>query len=186
MYWTNFLLKCKSYEKLRSWTITKNVIIKLSMEPWISTYLFPHLIIENYGILKASVFKNQLTILTGLGIFKIKIATHNAKSYRKHYWIYFVTSFPIKLNNFVIKWMTGLINWLKTNQINKNCHMNPTVGNKEALDIQSQECTSLINESKDRYIAKISAKSKRYWSIINKFLSNKKIPSYHLFLIKVN
>ena len=64
--------------------------------------------------------------------------------------------------------------------------MNPTVGNKEALDIQSQECTSLINESKDRYIAKMSAKSKTYWSIINKFLNNKKIPSYHLFLIKVN
>ena len=57
--------------------------------------------------------------------------------------------------------------------------MNPTVGNKEALDIQSQECTSLINESKDRYIAKMSAKldnpksvPKTYWSIINKFLSN--------------
>ena len=32
-----------------------------------------------------SVFKNQLTILTGLGLFKIKIATNNPKSYRKHY-----------------------------------------------------------------------------------------------------
>ena len=36
--------------------------------------------------------------------------------------------------------------------------MNPTVSNKEALDIQSQESTSLINESKDRYIAKMSSK----------------------------
>ena len=60
--------------------------------------------------------------------------------------------------------------------------MNPTVSNKEALDIQSQECTSLINESKDRYIAKMSEKldnpktvPKTYWSIINKFLSNKNI-----------
>ena len=49
--------------------------------------------------------------------------------------------------------------------------MNPTVSNKEGLDIQSQECTLLINESKDRYIAKISAKLdnpksvlKTYWS----------------------
>ena len=57
--------------------------------------------------------------------------------------------------------------------------MNPTVNNKKALDIQSQEYTSLINESKDRYIAKMSAKldnpksvPKTYWSIINKFLSN--------------
>ena len=60
--------------------------------------------------------------------------------------------------------------------------MNPTFSNKEALDIQSQECTSLINESKDRYIAKMSEKldnpktvPKTYWSIINKFLSNKNI-----------
>ena len=63
--------------------------------------------------------------------------------------------------------------------------MNPTVSNKEALDIQSQECTSLITEPKDRYIAKMSPKldnpksvPKRYWSIINKFLSNKQKP-YH-------
>ena len=61
--------------------------------------------------------------------------------------------------------------------------MNPTVSNKEVLDIQSQECTLLINESKDRYIAKMSPKldnsksvPKTYWSIINKFLSYKKIP----------
>ena len=41
-----------------------------------------------YGILKVlklSVFKYQLTILTRLGLFKIKIATNNAKSSRKHY-----------------------------------------------------------------------------------------------------
>ena len=55
--------------------------------------------------------------------------------------------------------------------------------NKEALDIHLKECTSLINESKDRRIAKMRAKLNNpktvqniYWSIINKFLSNKKIP----------
>ena len=50
--------------------------------------LFTLLILGNYGILKVlilSVLKNQLTILTRLGIFKIKIATNNAKSYQKHY-----------------------------------------------------------------------------------------------------
>ena len=36
--------------------------------------------------------------------------------------------------------------------------MNPIASNKEALDIQSKKCNSAINESKDRYIAKISAK----------------------------
>ena len=59
----------------------------------------------------------------------------------------------------------------KRTKLTKNYHMNPTVSNKEGLDIQSQECTLLINESKDRYIAKISAKLdnpksvlKTYWS----------------------
>ena len=68
--------------------------------------------------------------------------------------------------------------------------MNPTVSHKEALDIPSQKCTSLINESKDRYIAKMGAKldnpktvPKTYWSIINKFLSNKKIPIVPLILV---
>ena len=57
--------------------------------------------------------------------------------------------------------------------------MNHTVSNKEDLDVQSPECTSLINESKDIYFAKMSANldnpksaSKKYWSVINKFLSN--------------
>ena len=64
----------------------------------------------------------------------------------------------------------------------KKYHMNPTASNKEALDIQSNECTSLINESKDRYIAKMSAKVDKYKTVLktywlHKFLSNnKKIP----------
>ena len=35
---------------------------------------------------------------------------------------------------------------------------NPTANNKEALDFQAKESTSLIIESKERYIAKMSAK----------------------------
>ena len=64
----------------------------------------------------------------------------------------------------------------KRTKLTKKYHMNPTVSNKEALNIQSQECTSLINESKNRYIAKMCAKldnsksvPKTYWIIINKF-----------------
>ena len=59
--------------------------------------------------------------------------------------------------------------------------MNPKVIYMWALDIQRQECSSLINESKDRYIAKMSAKldnpksvPKTYWPILSKFLNNKK------------
>ena len=50
--------------------------------------LLPLLILGNHGILKMqiwSVFKNQLTILTGLGVFKIKIGMNNEKSPLKHY-----------------------------------------------------------------------------------------------------
>ena len=53
------------------------------------------------------------------------------------------------------------------------------------IDVQAKECTSLIIESKERFIAKMSAKLdnpktvlKTYWSIINKFLSNKKNSYY--------
>ena len=46
----------------------------------------------------------------------------------------------------------------KRTKLPKKHHMNPRVSNKEAIDIPSQECTSLINESKERYIAKMSAK----------------------------
>ena len=75
----------------------------------------PLLILGNCGILKKqmlSVFKNQLIILSWLGLFKIKIATNNAKSYQKRYWIYFATAFPIKLKNLIIKLLNGLINLL--------------------------------------------------------------------------
>ena len=56
--------------------------------------------------------QNQLTILTGLGLLKIKIAMNNAKSYGKHYGIYFVATFLIKLKNLIIKLLNGLTNRL--------------------------------------------------------------------------
>ena len=71
----------------------------------------------------------------------------------------------------------------KRSKLTKRYHSNPTANNKEALDFQAKECTSLIIESKERFIAKMSAKLdnpktvlKTCWSIINKFLSNKKTP----------
>ena len=48
---------------------------------------------------------------------------------------------------------------------------------------QVSECTKLIVEAKDKHLAKLSlmldnpdAAPKTYWSIINSFLNNKKIP----------
>ena len=94
---------------------------------------------------------------------------------------------PHKIKKFDFKtpeWVNKSIRLSLKNRtkLTKRYRMNPRVSNKEALDIESQKCTSLINESKDRYIAKMSVKldnpkrvPKRYWPTINKFLSNKKI-----------
>ena len=71
----------------------------------------------------------------------------------------------------------------KRSKLIKRYHSNLTANNKEVLDFQEKECTSLIIESKELYIAKVSAKldnsqtvPKTYWSIINKFSSKKKTP----------
>ena len=71
----------------------------------------------------------------------------------------------------------------KQSKLTKRYDGNPTAHNKETLDFQAKEQTSLIIESKERFIAKMSTKldnpktfPKTYWSIINKFLSNKKTP----------
>ena len=78
----------------------------------------------------------------------------------------------------------------KRSKLTKRYHSNPTANNKEALDFQAKECTSLIIESKERFIAKMSAKldnpktvPKTYWSIINKFLSHKKTPIIQIVLV---
>ena len=79
----------------------------------------------------------------------------------------------------------------KRSKLTKRYHGNPTANNKEALDFQAKECTSLIIESKEIFIAKMCAKLgnpktvlKTYWSIIYKVLNKKKkkILLYHLFL----
>ena len=69
----------------------------------------------------------------------------------------------------------------KRSKLTKKYHSNLTANNKEVLDFQAKECTPPIIESRERYIAKRSAKldnsqivPETYWSIINKLLSNKK------------
>ena len=75
------------------------------------------------------------------------------------------------------------LSFKKRSKLTKRYHSNPTANNKEAVDFQAKECTSLIIEYKERFITKMSAKlynsktvPKTCWSIINKFLSNKKTP----------
>ena len=47
-----------------------------------------------------------------LGLFKIKIATNNAKSCQEHYWKHFVISFLVKLKSVIERLLNGSINWL--------------------------------------------------------------------------
>ena len=58
---------------------------------------------------------------------------------------------------------------------------------------KSEECTSLISEAKKNYILKMTSKledsntaSKTYWSILNHFLYNKKIPAIPPLLVDGN
>ena len=71
----------------------------------------------------------------------------------------------------------------KRSRLTKRYYANPTDCNKEMLLYQVSECTKIIVEAKDKHLAKLSSKldnpdtaPKTYWSIINRFLNNKKIP----------
>ena len=64
----------------------------------------------------------------------------------------------------------------------------------EKLIVKTNECTEIISAAKDKYIVKMCEKlkdtitaPKTYWKIINRFLSNKKIPAippYHWLMGK--
>ena len=43
----------------------------------------------------------------------------------------------------------------KQSKLTKRYNSNPTANNKKAIELQAKECTSLIIESKERYIAKM-------------------------------
>ena len=61
--------------------------------------------------------------------------------------------------------------------------MTSTDHNKNLLVNTANECTRLIIAAEEKYLIQLSAKlegpstaPKTYWSILNRFLSNKKIP----------
>ena len=135
-----------------------------------------------------SVFKNQLAIFHWAWAFQNQNYNEQCKTLLSETLLNIFRNFiPHKIKKFDFKtpeWVNKSIRLSLKNRtkLTKRYRMNPRVSNKEALDIESQKCTSLINESKDRYIAKMSVKldnpkrvPKRYWPTINKFLSNKKI-----------
>ena len=133
-----------------------------------------------------SVFKNQLTIFHWARAFQNQNYNEQCKTLLSETLLnIFRTFIPHKIKKFDFKKRVNKsirLSLKKRTKLTKRYHTNSTVSNKEALDIESQKCTSLINESKGRYTAKMSVKldnpksvPKRYWSTINKFLSNKRI-----------
>ena len=59
--------------------------------------------------------------------------------------------------------------------------------NKGELNSCSKYCTEIINDDKDKFLNRLSAKldgpntsAKSYWSITTNFLNNKKIPTIPL------
>ena len=75
----------------------------------------------------------------------------------------------------------------------KRYYRNPSEYNKETLINQSNECTKLVTEAKQNYIAKMSLKldcpdrgSETYWAILNRFLNKKRYQIYRLSLLTTN
>ena len=69
-------------------------------------------------------------------------------------------------------------------KLTKRYYSNPTEENKTLLTTKSSECSNMIGEAKEMYTNKLSKKlddpstiPKAYWSILNTFLNNRKIPN---------
>ena len=99
-----------------------------------------------------------------------------------------------KFDSKIPEWMnTLIISALKRSILVKRYYRNPSEYNKETLINQSNECTKLIIEAKQNYIAKMSSKldspetaSKKYTAIIKRFLKKKRYQIYRLSLLTIN
>ena len=112
-----------------------NVNIILYTGSSISTYLYHHLIIGKYGIIKKrtlKLYKELLLPLTGIWFSKIKILMEKLKYWMKLYWIYLIILFPIKFLNLIIKnrygWTSRLhYFWRKDRNLLRNTTMTPQI-----------------------------------------------------------
>ena len=179
----------------------RNVITTLHMVLLTSMYLYLHLIIEKFGIIKTQtlkVFKKQFQILIGLKHLGTRTQMKVVNYWRIYQWIFLENISLHKTKKSDCKtpeWMnTLIISALKKSSIlvTRYCR-NPSGYNKEALINQSNECTKLITEGKQNFIAKMSSKldcpdtaSKTYWAIINRFLCKKRYQIYRLTLLTAN
>ena len=77
----------------------------------------------------------------------------------------------------------------KRSKLLKKYYANLTMINKEELNSYSKYCSEIIIDAKDKFLNNLSVKfddpntsSKSYWTIMNNFLNNKKIPTILLVL----
>ena len=122
-------------------------------------YLFPHLILRDYKNANIGCIQKFIYNFHWTRAFQNRNCNKKFKVLSETLLDIFHKFFPHKINKFDYKtpeWINNSIklSLKKRSKLTKRYHSNPTVNNKEALDIQAKECTSLIIESKERDIAK--------------------------------
>ena len=175
----------------------RNVITTLHMVLLTSMYLYLHFIIEKFGIIKTQTLK----LFKKPKAFKNKDANESCKlmtdTLRNIFRKYSLQNQKprSKSKNFIqVDEHFGHLCVKKGRSILvKSYYRNPSEYNKEILINQSKECTKLIIEAKQTYIAKMNPKlncpdmvSKTYWAIINQFLNKKQYQIYRLALVTAN
>ena len=110
-----------------------------------------------------------------MNIFNNFIPTRILKFYYKK---------PVRMSNKIIS------NLKKRSKLAKKHYNNPTSHNKDMLVNTVTECPRLIIEAKEKNVTRLSAQledsnaaPKTYWSILNRFLHNKKIANIPPILV---
>ena len=165
MYWFIFLLKCKSHEKLRSWTITlwnmspKHHLRNSSFNIPRPTPYFRE--IWDHKIANIECIQKSIYNFDWIRAFQNWNCKEKCKILSETLLNIFHNFIPLKIKKIDHKtpeWINRSIklSLKKRSKLTKRYHSNPTANDKEALDFQGKECTSLIIESKERFIAKMS------------------------------
>ena len=188
----NCEIEMKIHEKCHHDIIYGTLIFNLPLRPpyYREIWDYEHESIENIKNVISMLdcqkaFKNKISnemtrILTDtlMNIFKNFIPHKTKRSDCKH---------PKWMNSFIISSLK------KRRKCTKRLCKNPSYSNENLVNNQANERMSLIIQTKEKYMAKKSAKldnpntaPKAYWSIISRFVSKRKCQPYHLFLLIAN
>ena len=182
---TSFVKNCRSqpsiYEKCHHNIIHGTLNIDIALPPlyYRDVWDYKH---ANTGSIQKTVstFDWSKAFLHRNANEKYKILTDVLLIVFKNYIPHKTQKFDYKTPDWMNKSIT--LSLKKRSKFTKR-YANPTDYSKEILLRQVSECTKLIVEAKDKHLAKLSSKldnpntePKIYWSIINRFLNNKKVP----------